>query len=71
MADQAKAKEQFEHFDTDKNGQIDLMEFRKLANAMGLGLESADAEKCFDGIDVDENGLVDFEEFSKWLAARG
>lgn len=59
-------REKFNRFDTDKNGLIDLIEFRKLLEIIGSELNTAEAEAAFDAIDEDENGLIDFDEFSRW-----
>jgi Ca2+-binding EF-hand superfamily protein len=61
-----KTRERFDSFDADGNGKIDLIEFRKLLEAMGDGMGRAEAEAVFDSIDKDETGLVDFDEFFVW-----
>lgn len=70
MSSDEQAREKFDYFDTDNNGEIDLVEFRKLVHALGLELDRHEAEERFDGIDQDENGLIDFAEFSAWWAER-
>ena len=64
------AREAFDKHDEDGNGQIDLMEFRKIVAELGLDLDAAGAEAAFDEIDNDETGLVDFDEFKAWWDAR-
>ena len=69
-ADPEQLRSQFDEFDKDGNGKIDLSEFRELLTTLGEQMEPAAAEALFDGVDSDETGLVDFEEFSKWWTAR-
>jgi calmodulin len=70
MSSDEEARERFEYFDSDNNGEIDLPEFRKLVRALGLELERDEAEERFAAIDADENGLIDFAEFSIWWSER-
>ena len=70
MSSDEEAREKFEYFDSDNNGEIDLVEFRKLVRALGLDLERDEAEERFEEIDADENGLIDFAEFSTWWSER-
>jgi len=56
----------FEYFDRDKNGQIDITEFTKLLRVIDPDATKQQAEKGFKYIDVDENGSIDLEEFVNW-----
>ncbi len=62
----SESRELFDQFDEDGNGQIDLIEFRKLIAALGVELDAAATEEAFDAIDTDETGLVDYPEFQAW-----
>ncbi len=60
-------KENFEHFDSDKDGTINFDEFSRLMRALGTGNEDDDARKAgFDIVDSDDNGHIDLEEFIAW-----
>ncbi len=63
-------REAFEQTDNDGNGQIDLIEFRKLLETLGSSLDPAKAEQLFDIIDGDEDGLIAFPEFEAWYSER-
>lgn len=63
-------REAFEQTDEDGNGEIDLLEFRKLLEALGSKLDTAKAETLFDVIDGDEDGLIAFPEFEAWWSER-
>ena len=66
----ASIQESFDAFDTDANGMIDLIEFRKLLKKIRSDLGRAEAEAAFDSVDTDENGLIEFDEFYKWWTER-
>jgi calmodulin len=59
-------RESFDRFDSDRNGQIELAEFRLLLDSLGADLQPSAVESAFDAIDADENGFVDFDEFAIW-----
>ncbi len=63
-------REAFDQTDQDGNGQIDLIEFRKLLEQLGSKLDPAKAEQLFDIIDGDEDGLIAFPEFEAWYSER-
>jgi len=63
-------REAFDQTDSDGNGQIDLIEFRKLLEQLGSKLDPAKAEQLFDIIDGDEDGLIAFPEFEAWYSER-
>ena len=63
-------REAFEKTDEDDNGKIDLIEFRKLLQALGSALDPAKTEELFDIVDEDEDGLVGFPEFEAWWSER-
>jgi Ca2+-binding EF-hand superfamily protein len=59
-------RENFDHFDSNGDGRIELHEFESLMEALGVeaSLEEIGA------IDTDGSGLVDFQEFASWFADR-
>lgn len=64
--DQAELKQQFERFDTNKNGFIDESEFRQLLQALGDDAPAETLSLQFSAIDGDADGVVTFEEFAYW-----
>lgn len=63
-------RENFDHFDADGDGYIDLAEFGHLMEALDA-LEPGESPKIgFRAIDTDGSGKVDFEEFARWFDAR-
>lgn len=56
----------FDYFDGDKNGRIDVKEFTKLLQVIEPTATKEQAAKGFDFIDDDNNGHIDLEEFINW-----
>ena len=63
-------EQNFDHFDRDSNGRIDLEEFAALMAALDAGLDRQELEIGFASIDTDRSGAIDFAEFSAWWSAR-
>ena len=59
-------RKNFEYFDRDDNGEIDVKEFTKLLQVIEPSATKQQAEKGFKYIDTDENGSIDLEEFITW-----
>jgi Ca2+-binding EF-hand superfamily protein len=56
----------FRKFDTDGSGSIDIDEFRRVCNAVGMGagvLTDHEVKMLFEQCDGDNSGMVDFAEF--------
>ncbi|RTR33461.1 EF-hand domain-containing protein [Shewanella atlantica] len=64
---QEELKDNFDHFDTDGDGSIQLSEFERLLQALEALEPGESAEIGFNAIDLDGNGSIDFEEFSEWF----
>lgn len=67
--DQDKIKqirEEFDFFDSDKNGEIDVKEFYDLLKVLSPKAKESQAKEGFDMIDTNGDGSVDFEEFLVW-----
>ncbi|MBI4005274.1 MAG: EF-hand domain-containing protein [Gammaproteobacteria bacterium] len=62
----AEIQENFDYFDTDKNGQIDYKEFTLLIDALGGDMTTEKMQAGFDIVDSDHNGSIDIEEFMDW-----
>ena len=56
----------FQTCDRDGNGHIDVSEFGRLLNGLGLGYSDAQIAAAFEAIDVNKSGLIDFDEFVGW-----
>jgi Ca2+-binding EF-hand superfamily protein len=56
-----EAIERFGHFDTDKNGVIDLNEMKQAGPSMPAYLQESE----FQGIDVNRDGRITIEEFDE------
>lgn len=66
-----KMKKEFDKFDSDKSGQIELFEFRKLLKILlkvpaHVDLPENRVNAFWKEIDADGSGEVDFEEFLAW-----
>jgi calmodulin/calcium-binding protein CML/plastin-2 len=59
-------RKNFDYFDRDGNGHIDVSEFTKLLKVIEPSSTKAQAEKGFDIIDSDDNGHIDLDEFIAW-----
>eukprot|EP00667_Euglena_gracilis_P002499 EG_transcript_2500 len=53
----------FQRFDTDHSGNLDVQEFHKAMQSLGLGYSFEDAENLFMMMDEDGNGEMDMQEF--------
>ena len=56
----------FDFFDNDHNGTIELNEFVKLLKIIEPTSTKAQAEEGFKLIDEDQNGTIEFDEFIEW-----
>jgi len=59
-------RENFNFFDDDKNGLIELDEFIKLLKVIDPTSTIKQAEQGFSHIDKDKSGSIDFGEFIIW-----
>ena len=62
----AEVRKEFEFFDKDKNGQIDLKEFVELLTILSPKTKASHVQEGFNIIDDDNNGFIDFDEFLDW-----
>jgi Ca2+-binding EF-hand superfamily protein len=63
-------RENFDYFDADSNGVIDLEEFTRLLDALHAEMSLDEIQTGFRAIDTDHNGRIDFEEFCAWWGDR-
>ena len=59
-------KTNFDYFDKDNNGTIELDEFIKLLQTIEPTATKEQAEQGFELIDTDNNGAIEFNEFINW-----
>lgn len=62
----AEINENFQYFDSDKNGLLDYQEFTYLVDALGGDMLPDEMHAGFSYIDTDQNGYIDIEEFMTW-----
>ena len=53
----------FKVIDKNKDGRINLDEFRQALQIEGLLLEAVVETRCFEQIDTDHSGYINFDEF--------
>ncbi|MFV0277213.1 MAG: EF-hand domain-containing protein [Parahaliea sp.] len=63
-------RENFEHFDSDGDGRLELSEFVRLLQALDTKDTDKSAAMGFQAIDSDGSGRVEFDEFVQWFATR-
>ena len=66
----AELRENFDHFDADDNGAIDVEEFTYLLETLKAGMSRVEIHTGFHAIDTDGNGRIDFDEFCAWWGDR-
>ena len=53
----------FTKFDVDNSNRLELNEFRKAWNHLGLKGSKDEVKRAFHGVDVDNSGYIDRDEF--------
>lgn len=61
-----EVKKNFDFFDQDGNGEIDIDEFEKLLKVISPNSTEAQAKRGFEIIDENNDGHIDFNEFLEW-----
>ena len=62
----AEIRKEFDYFDRDKNGQIDMPEFIELLTILSPKTKASHVQEGFGLIDKNNDGFIDFEEFLAW-----
>ncbi len=62
----AEVKKNFDFFDRDGNGEIDVEEFAKLLQVLSPDSNDEQAKRGFAIIDENDDGHIDFDEFLEW-----
>jgi len=63
-------RETFDHFDKNKNGTLNALDFYGVLTALGETPTEESAAGVFNTIDRDGSGQINFEEFSKYMIAK-
>lgn len=61
-----EVKKNFDFFDRDGNGEIDLDEFEQLLKVISPDATEEQAKRGFAIIDENSDGHIDFNEFLEW-----
>ena len=62
----AAIKKEFDFFDRDGNGQIDISEFIELLTVLAPKTKASHVGDGFKLIDKNNDGFIDFAEFTVW-----
>lgn len=62
----AEIRSDFDFFDRDKNGQVDLQEFIELLTVLSPKTKASHVQEGFSLIDKNNDGYIDFDEFLVW-----
>jgi Ca2+-binding EF-hand superfamily protein len=62
----AEIRKEFDYFDSDGNGQIELKEFIELLTVLSPKTKASHVQEGFSIIDDNNDGYIDFDEFLKW-----
>ncbi|MDP4651966.1 MAG: EF-hand domain-containing protein [Haliea sp.] len=63
-------RENFDHFDSNGDGKIELAEFVALLEGLDALAVGEDPKIGFQAIDSDGSGVVEFDEFATWFQGR-
>ncbi len=62
----AKVRNEFEYFDRDSSGHLDIKEFRELFKVIAPDASRKETDEAFSEIDEDQSGAIEFDEFLAW-----
>lgn len=62
----AKVRHEFEYFDRDNSGELNVQEFRDLFKVIAPEARRAEADEAFRCIDENASGSIEFDEFLDW-----
>lgn len=62
----AEIKRDFDFFDRNGNGKIEIAEFIELLTALAPKTKISHVEEAFKLVDTNDNGYIDFDEFLAW-----
>ena len=67
----SKLRDAFRHYDTDKDGFIDVKELRLAASRAGIHLDNDELQRLMLMIDEDRNGQISSSEFMNHFGTEG
>merc|ERR1719326_1422865 len=62
-------KQEFDAYDEDRSGYIDVKELRELLHKLGEELTEEELEQAFRELDQDGSGEIEFFEFVEWFTS--
>merc|ERR1712188_48365 len=62
-------KQEFDAYDEDRSGYIDVKELRELLHKLGEELSEEELEQAFKELDADGSGEIEFFEFVEWFTS--
>ena len=68
--DEEELRENFDYFDANGDGKLDLGEFTGLMKALDALEPGESAALGFRAIDADGSGEVEYDEFVRWFSQR-
>jgi calmodulin len=66
----SELRQNFDHFDANSDGKIELEEFSRLMDALGASEPGEETLIGFQAIDADGSGVIEFDEFEAWFTDR-
>lgn len=66
----AELKESFSYNDSNRDGKINLEEFKNMLDELEAYVGDSEARIGFTAIDSDHDGAIDFDEFLAWWTER-
>lgn len=64
--DASALQREFVLVDKDRDGRVDLQEFKELMNGLDAGMSDYEMQIGFREIDINKDGRIDCEEFIAW-----
>ena len=68
--ERARLREDFDVYDSNKDGRLTLGEFVRFLSAFEAGVTAEECRIGFEEIDTDRDGAIEFDEFFTWWAER-
>merc|ERR1712178_241210 len=62
-------KQEFDAYDEDRSGYIDVKELKELLEKLGEELSEEELEQAFKELDSDGSGEIEFFEFVEWFTS--
>jgi len=62
-------KQEFDTYDEDRSGYIDVKELKELLEKLGEELSEGELDQAFRELDSDGSGEIEFFEFVEWFTS--